>query len=329
MDLLNQAHQELGSVPNWTRGLTGYARQKRRMQLNSETMIPQLARRGASGTQRNSPNPDASRRRFERLRDEIAPLRAALLNHPIYAEVDSLSRLREFMQIHVFAVWDFMSLVKRLQGELTSNSLPWLPPLRSRIARFANEVVLGEESDLGLDGKPISHFELYLRAMDEIGADTTLIRGFMAQMGLGEQYDKVFTEIVAPPGVVNFVNETLRCAIHASVVEVASFFFFGREDVIPEMFQRLLRLWGNAKTEVPHFAFYLERHIELDGDSHGPWAQEMLTALAGESESNWKQATSAAEQAITSRIRLWDQTLAHLKVTERGNKRRLLPRNVA
>jgi Protein of unknown function (DUF3050) len=229
------------------------------------------------------------------------------------------------MQIHVFAVWDFMSLVKRLQGELTSNSLPWLPPLRSRIARFANEVVLGEESDLGLDGKPISHFELYLRAMDEIGADTTQIRGFMAQMSLGGQYEKVLAEIAAPPEAVNFVNETLRCAIHGSMVEVASFFFFGREDVIPEMFQRLLRLWGNAKAEVPHFAFYLERHIELDGDSHGPWAQEMLTALAGHSESNWKQVTSAAEQAITSRIRLWDRTLAHLKDMERGNNGRSAP----
>lgn len=102
-----------------------------------------------------------------------------LLNHPIYAEVGSLSRLREFMQIHVFAVWDFMSLVKRLQSELTSNSLPWMPAVKSRIARFANEVVLGEESDLGPDGKPVSHFELYLRAMDEVGADTTLVRGFM------------------------------------------------------------------------------------------------------------------------------------------------------
>jgi hypothetical protein len=89
------------------------------------------------------------------------------------------------MQIHVFAVWDFMSLVKRLQSELTCNSLPWMPPVRSRIARFANEVVLGEESDLGPDGKPVSHFELYLRAMDEVGADRTLVRGFMAQIDLG------------------------------------------------------------------------------------------------------------------------------------------------
>jgi hypothetical protein len=209
-----------------------------------------------------------------------------------------------------------MSLVKRLQHELTSTSLPWMPPLRSRIARFANEVVLGEESDLGPDGKPISHFELYLRAMDEIGADTTLVKSFMSQIDLGARWEDVLEEMNVPPGVADFVNETLRCAIHGSLVEVASFFFFGREDVIPEMFERLLKSWGNAKAEVPHFAYYLQRHIELDGDSHGPWAREMLTALAGQSESNWEEAASAAERAISSRIKLWDSVLTHAKHME-------------
>jgi hypothetical protein len=254
--------------------------------------------------------------RFKQLRNTLSPLRYALLNHPLYNEVGSLSRLREFMQMHVFAVWDFMSLVKRLQSELTSNSLPWMPPHSSHLARFTNEVVLGEESDLGPDGKPISHFELYLRAMDEVGADTAEIRGFMAQLALGARLEDVLDDLSIPAGVRDFVTETLGCAIHGSLVEVASFFFFGREDVIPEMFDRLLRLWGNAKAEVPHFVYYLERHIELDGGSHGPWAQEMLTTLAGHRESNWQEATSAAQWAITSRIRLWDSVRACLKVTE-------------
>src|SRR6266446_4784360 len=271
------------------------------MQLNTGSILSHISDRRAQDSL-NIYDQSAILRRFETLRNKFAPLHDALLKHPIYAEVDSLSRLREFMQIHVFAVWDFMSLVKRLQHELTSNSLPWMPPLRSRIARFANEVVLGEESDLGPDGKPVSHFELYMQAMDEIGADTTLIKSFMSQIDLGAQWEDVLEEMNVPPGVVDFVNETLRCAIQGSLVEVASFFFFGREDVIPEMFERLLKSWGNAKAEVPHFAYYLERHIELDGDSHGPWAREMLTALAGQSDSNWKEATSAAERAITSRI---------------------------
>lgn len=256
--------------------------------------------------------------RFEQLQSTLAPLRFALLDHPLYAEVYSLSRLREFMQMHVFAVWDFMSLVKRLERELTSNSLPWTPPHSARLARFINEVILGEESDLGPDGKPISHFELYLRAMDEVGADTTLIRAFTRQLALGAQWQEVLEGLSIPPAVCDFVSQTLSCAIHGSIVEVAAAFFFGREDVIPEMFQQLLGLWRNAKTEVPHFAYYLERHIELDGGSHGPWSQEMLMALAGQAESKWQEAEGAAKRAITSRIHLWDSVCIRLKNAERN-----------
>jgi hypothetical protein len=269
-------------------------------------------RSNRTGTIAKSTGVDA-RRCFEDLRRIVAPLRETLLKHPIYTQVDSLDRLREFMQIHVFAVWDFMSLVKRLQSEVTCHQLPWLPPARRQVARFANEVVLGEESDLGPDGKPASHFELYLDAMDEVGARTVNVRTFIASIDQGKSWETALKELNVPAGIADFVSETLRCAIYGSVVEVASYFFFGREDVIPEMFKKLLALWSGGAAAVPHFAFYLERHIELDGDSHGPWAQEMLMALAGQDEEQWMMATDAARRAITSRIRLWDSVVAHLQ----------------
>jgi hypothetical protein len=269
-------------------------------------------RRGHSGKIANGPGYEA-RIYFQDLRKIVAPLRETLLKHPIYTQVDSLDRLREFMGIHVFAVWDFMSLVKRLQSEVTVQHLPWMPPARPQVARFANEVVLGEESDLGPDGKPASHFELYLRAMDEIGAKTDEVRSLLARIEQGESWEVALRELNAPAGITDFVSETLRCAIYGSVVEVASYFFFGREDVIPEMFKKLLALWSEGAAEVPHFAFYLERHIELDGESHGPWAQEMLMALAGEDENKWMAATHAARSAISSRIRLWDGVAAHIR----------------
>jgi Protein of unknown function (DUF3050) len=249
---------------------------------------------------------------FEQLQKRIAPLKHALLHHPVYDAVDSIDRLRDFMQIHVFAVWDFMSLVKRLQSEVTGQRLPWMPPASAQVARFANEVVLGEESDLGPDKNPASHFELYLRAMDEVGADTQVVRTFIEKIDRGEQWSTAFEEVEVPRSITDFVNGTLNCAIQGSVVEVAAYFFFGREDVIPDMFQRLLSLWDHGAVEVPYFAYYLKRHIELDGDSHGPWAREMLITLAGQDERRWKQATRAAELAITSRINLWDGVLAQL-----------------
>ena len=250
--------------------------------------------------------------KFEQVQKRIAPLRHALIHHPLYDAVNSHDRLRDFMQLHVFAVWDFMSLVKRLQSEVTIQRLPWMPPASAQIARFANEVVLGEESDLGPDQKPASHFELYLRAMDEIGADTQVVRSFVQKMARGEQWPIALRQLEVPPSVIDFVEGTLNCAIHGSVVEVAAYFFFGREDVIPEMFERLLKLWDHGAVEVPFFAYYLKRHIELDGDSHGPWAREMLITLAGQDESSWKQAASAAELAIVSRIKLWDSVQTYL-----------------
>ena len=261
---------------------------------------------------RRSPDPSEVYRHYERLRRRIDPLRQALLHHPMYDKVDSVERLRDFMQIHVFAVWDFMSLVKRLQREVTIQRLPWMPPPSAKIARFANEVVLGEESDLGPDNEPASHFELYLRAMDEIGADTAVVRGLVEKLRRGKDWQMAFKELGVPSAITEFVEGTLECAMQGSVVEVASYFFFGREDVIPDMFLRLLKLWNNGAVEVPYFAYYLKRHIELDGDSHGPWAREMLMRLAGDDENSWKLATAAAERAITSRIRLWDNVLIQL-----------------
>jgi hypothetical protein len=268
--------------------------------------------RGANSTRAAKGGVDA-RIYFDDLRKIIAPLREALLQHPIYSEVNSLQRLRQFMEIHVFAVWDFMSLVKRLQSEVTCRRLPWMPPSNAGIARFANEVVLGEESDLDPAGQPVSHFELYLRAMDEVGADAAAVREFIAKMKLGASWEAALTELRLLPGVRDFVSGTLRCAIHGSVVEAASHFFFGREDVIPEMFKRMLALWRDGAAEVPHFAFYLERHIELDGDSHGPWAQEMLMSLADDDEDKWLEAAEAARTAIANRMGLWDSVVAHLR----------------
>jgi Protein of unknown function (DUF3050) len=244
---------------------------------------------------------------FEQLCDSVAPLREDLIHHPIYAEVNSLNRLRAFMKSHVFAVWDFMSLLKRLQAELTCQSLPWIPSPSAEITRFANEMTLAEETDLDRNSEPASHFELYLRAMDEVGADSASIRMFVDLLKQGLHWSTALTDAKVPSGVSDFVSHTLNTAIHGSVVEVASCFYFGREDVIPEMFKRLLRLWNNHATEVPNFAYYLERHIHLDGDNHGPWARQMLISLIGDDERHWNDARCAAQRAILSRIKLWDE----------------------
>ena len=103
-----------------------------------------------------------------------------LHDHPVFSELKEPDDLQCFMEHHVFAVWDFMSIIKSLQAAVAPPSVPWHPVGDPALRRFINELVLEEESDsTNQEGEFLSHFELYLRAMREVGADTRLIEAFV------------------------------------------------------------------------------------------------------------------------------------------------------
>ena len=52
---------------------------------------------------------------IDRIENEIETLKVQLINHPLYKMMKSQEDLQVFMEHHVYAVWDFMSLVKKLQ----------------------------------------------------------------------------------------------------------------------------------------------------------------------------------------------------------------------
>ena len=172
--------------------------------------------------------------------DHLCSLRAALLDHPIYAPVTSVADLRRFMEDHVFAVWDFMSLLKRLQQDMTCIRVPWFPAGNARAARLINDIVIGEETDVGPDGSYISHLDLYRRAMRDIGASTLQFDRFCSLAQVGVPVEVALAQIGAPRHVQAFVTHTMALANSGSTEEVLAAFFYGREDIIPEMFQRLL-----------------------------------------------------------------------------------------
>jgi hypothetical protein len=245
------------------------------------------------------------------LKDAIQPLREQLLSHPIYDAVHSLSRLRRFMGMHVYAVWDFMCLAKRLQHDFTSLGPLWRPPRYPTLARFINELVLSEESDLDPSGVAASHMELYLSAMDEVGAPTESVRRFLSLLDYAAEVEVALSATDAPLPARVFVLRTLACAQQASTVEVLAFFLYGREDLIPDMFARILPRWKESRT-ARSFAYYVERHIQLDGDEHGPAAERALAELCGNDEHAWLAARRAAELAIRARLALWNATLTIL-----------------
>jgi hypothetical protein len=267
------------------------------------------------------PNPEQRSNMPKQDSDHLAALRARLLDHPIYAEVASVADLRRFMEDHVFAVWDFMSLLKRLQQDLTCTRLPWFPADNARAARLINDIVIGEETDVGPDGSYVSHLDLYLRAMADVGASTRRFDTFrsLAQVGLPVEASMARTGV--PPHVQAFVARTMTLANSGATEEVLAAFFYGREDIIPEMFRRILKTLrgaGHDNHRLRHFIYYIDRHIELDGDSHGPKGRELLEDLVADSPRRDERARRAACDSIKARIDLWDGALSKLRAMRRA-----------
>jgi Protein of unknown function (DUF3050) len=244
------------------------------------------------------------------LNSEIEPLRQQLLQHPVYRAVNSVRRLQLFMEQHVFAVWDFMSLLKALQRTHTCMTLPWMPKGSRRLVRFLNEIVLGEESDEDGRGGYASHFELYLDAMKQMGASTFAIDRFVSLLGGNVHIERALTECGARSGAVQFVQNTWSCVNSGKPHCIAAAFSIGREDVIPEMFRQIVHaLEAQSPGQFDRIRYYLERHIEVDAGSHGPMALETIGEMCSNNPTLWRESTDAANAALTARIRLWDSIL--------------------
>jgi Protein of unknown function (DUF3050) len=255
--------------------------------------------------------------------NHLGALRTALLDHPLYTQVVSIADLRRFMEDHVFAVWDFMSLLKRLQQDMTCIEVPWFPADNAKAARLINDIVIGEETDIGPDGAYVSHLALYLRAMGEVGASTRPFEKFRSLVLVGVPVEVALARIGVPLHVQAFVAHTMTLANSGSTEEVLAAFFYGREDIIPDMFRRLLDTFysaGHNNDRLRHFIYYIDRHIELDGDSHGPKGRELLGDLLANAPDRVERARRAACNSIKARIGLWDGTLSKLR-NSRGEER--------
>ena len=248
---------------------------------------------------------------IQQLKIAIEPSRAQLLQHPVYHQIQTLAELQKFAEVHVFAVWDFMSLLKSLQQKLTCVQTPWVPVGSANTRYLINEIVLGEESDVDAFDNRISHFELYQQAMHQMGASTTAIEGLMLALQSGTSIEAAIQQLNCADSVKKFLNFTFKIVNHAPAHVQAAVFTFGREDLIPDMFTRLLeKLVAEAPEKVSIFKYYIERHIEVDGGHHSHLALEMVSELCGEDDVKWKEAEQASIEALQIRAQLWDAVTA-------------------
>jgi Protein of unknown function (DUF3050) len=241
---------------------------------------------------------------IEKIRAAVAPARDAVTGHAIYRRMHHLADVVIFMEHHAFAVWDFMSLLKSLQRNLTCIQVPWVPTGPPASRRLINDIVLVEESDELGEGY-ISHFELYRAGMAEAGADTRALDDFVSLLRAGREVAEALHTAAVPAPAAHFVAETWDIISTAPVHCQAAAFAFSREDLIPEMFDQVMSA-EEGSDRLRSFRDYLARHIEVDGEQHTPMAMQMLADLCGEDTALWGECMDTVTRALRARARLWD-----------------------
>jgi len=246
-------------------------------------------------------------RHIVRIQQVIEPLRQEIINHKVYSVINDLDDLKIFMQYHIYAVWDFMSLLKSLQINLTCTTIPWFPVGSANTRYLINEIVAGEESDVDGAGIRKSHYEMYLEAMEQCGADTTAIYKFIQALKETKSLQDAYAVAGVPAEAQEFVDYTFEVINSHQVHLQSAAFTFGREDLIPNMF---IAIVGDLNKKFPDqlslIKYYLERHIEVDGDHHSHLALAMTAELCGDDENSWKTAEETIITSLKRRINLWD-----------------------
>ncbi len=246
------------------------------------------------------------------LTESIRKVTLELQNHPLYRSVKTLEDVKTYMEYQVWCVWDFMALLKSLQRGLLNNDIEWLPPFDGSIGAFIYEILLTEETDITDVGRGhASHFETYVKAMRQAEANTKPIDIFIENLQSGKKFDKAIEGTEIPSPALEFVQNTLKYA-HSELHKAVSVFCLSREGIIPGMFKTFLenfKLENNLST----FLWYLERHIDVDSESHGPLSVKLFSKVVGTEKHKLDAALEAALDALHARLKFLDSILYNIE----------------
>ena len=246
---------------------------------------------------------------------QYTALRHKLLTHDLYRSITTHENLKTFMEHHVYAVWDFMSLVKSLQNAIAPATIPWVPSKNPRLANFVNQLVLDEESDGALtpdaETTHASHFESYLLAMAEARADVQPVKTFLAMVG-SEGLEAALELPGIPAPSRRFMQFTFDVIDRNEVHLLTAVLAYGREDLVPQLFQSIQSCLDISPESSPNLYAYLDRHTQLDADKHGPLAIQLLNELCDGSPQKQADAVAVVEKALAVRLEFWNGIQAAL-----------------
>ena len=244
----------------------------------------------------------------------IEELKQLLVSHKLFSGPLNADQVRQFMESHIFSVWGFMSLLKGLQSGITVNDIPWMPNQNTKngLTNFINEIVLCEESDDIDDIGYISHFEIYLLAMDKMNANASQIN-LLTERLKSEEYDKKFIdELSIYDEVKDFIKFDLDIALSGNLPKIVGSFTLGREKVIPNMFSYIVKCI-EYKNSTKNLLTYLKRHINIDGDRHGPLSIKLLDTICNTDEA-YKLAYNSGITSLQLRLKVWDRIASELGI---------------
>ncbi len=248
-----------------------------------------------------------------RNKKKLSELKHKITTHPLFAHKLEPKQVCKFMESHIFAVWGFMSILKSLQKKIAPNYLPWIPNENTKngLINFVNEIVLCEESDYIEGIGFVSHFEIYLMAMEQMGAKSDHLHKLITRI-IDNGYDeKYLDDADTSDEVKNFLKYDLEVSFNGTLPEIIGVFTLGREKVIPNMFSYILTAIED-RSSTNHLITYLQRHIDIDGDRHGPLSMKLLDVYCDNAQLSL--AYTSAIKSLELRLSVWDRVYAEIKV---------------
>ncbi|MBA4542783.1 MULTISPECIES: DUF3050 domain-containing protein [Thermoactinomyces] len=238
--------------------------------------------------------------------------RKEILTHALLSHLHTEGNVRIFMKHHIFVVWVYMSLLKKLQQSFTCVSLPWLPRTNASFARFLNELAVWEETDKDGKGNYASHFEIYFQAMEEMKADTNPIETYLQMLQAGYHPVESLFQSEIPPSAADFTKQCLELAGNGQLHEVASAFCYGYEYLVPELYARLAKSFSKISVS-ERLIYFLNRHTQISSNKRAPIAENLLLTLCGEDPVKIGQAEKVAHATLAAWRGVLDGILAEIK----------------